>query len=177
MLGALIQICRRVVSAPWRSSGYRPERHYMRGAGPASRRKTGTEACDKPARPGTAPSTGQPELRPSHDHPSPAELDALFQQQGRPLGASPAIAWGDHEILLMSGATGRYVTLPVERRPPFPRDVLAYDTRSDSWRVVGEMPVGVVTTSATRWTNFFVIPSGETRPGVRTPRVQAIRVK
>jgi hypothetical protein len=34
---------RRFITASRRTSHYRPERHYMRGAGPASLRKTGTE--------------------------------------------------------------------------------------------------------------------------------------
>jgi hypothetical protein len=32
---------RRFITASRRTSHYRPERHYMRGAGPASLRKTG----------------------------------------------------------------------------------------------------------------------------------------
>ena len=108
--------------------------------------------------------------------PSPEELDAIFRSSGRPLGAAPAIAWGDRHILVMSGATGRYVTLPVERRPPFPRELLSFDTQTQSWSRAGRMPVGVVTTTAVRWSNRIVVPSGETRPGVRTPRVQAASV-
>ncbi len=39
MLRILMRLYRRIVAAPARSQRYRPERHYMRGAGPASLRK------------------------------------------------------------------------------------------------------------------------------------------
>jgi hypothetical protein len=31
-------------------------------------------------------------------------------------------------------------------------------------------------TSAVRWNGQVVIPSGETKPGIRTPRAQALRI-
>jgi hypothetical protein len=48
MLRALLQMYRRIITASRRSSRYRPERHYMRGAGPASLRKTGAEDDREP---------------------------------------------------------------------------------------------------------------------------------
>jgi N-acetylneuraminic acid mutarotase len=108
---------------------------------------------------------------------TPAQHDELFRNSGRPLGASPAIAWGDRHILVLSGATGRYVTLPIQQRPDFPREVLAYDTQTDRWHPAGDMPAGVVTTTAVRWRDQIVVPSGELRPGVRTPRVQAAKIE
>jgi hypothetical protein len=54
MLRMLTRLYRRIISAPWQSSPwpasrYRPERHYMRGAGPASQRKTGSGEISEPA--------------------------------------------------------------------------------------------------------------------------------
>ncbi len=46
MLRMLMRLYRRIVIAPARSQRYRPERHYMRGAGPASRRKPGSDNGD-----------------------------------------------------------------------------------------------------------------------------------
>ena len=80
-------------------------------------------------------------------------------------------------MLVLSGATGRYVTMDAPDRPLFPRDVVAYDTRADRWAKVGEMPLGVVTTTAATWRGLVVIPSGETRPGIRTPKVQGLRIE
>ncbi|MEZ6073903.1 MAG: hypothetical protein R3C10_27390 [Pirellulales bacterium] len=94
----------------------------------------------------------------------------------RPVAAATAIDVGQSHILVFSGSTGGHVTEPPQTQPPFPRTVLAYHTITDTWTTAGEMPEGVVTTTATRWGERIVIPSGETRPGVRTPRVQSARL-
>lgn len=63
-----------------------------------------------------------------------------------------------------------------DTHPGFAREVLAYDTRRDAWRVVTRSPFAPqVTTFAVKWGDAVVIPSGEIRPGVRTPAV--VRVK
>ena len=59
-----------------------------------------------------------------------------------------------------------------ETHPGFNREVLAYDTRRDAWRVVMRSPVpGQVTTVAVPWGDTIVIPNGEIRPGIRTANV------
>ncbi|MEZ6067594.1 MAG: hypothetical protein R3B90_18220, partial [Planctomycetaceae bacterium] len=105
---------------------------------------------------------------------SPVEQRSPFSLAARPLAAAPAIRLDDAHLLLFSGATGRYVTLDVQDRPNFPNDYLIYDARSDVWQLGGLMPAGVVTTTAVEWQGRIVIPSGEIRPGVRTPRVQSL---
>lgn len=106
----------------------------------------------------------------------PADLDALFGHLPRPVAAASSIAVGQSHILLFSGSSGRYVTLDVQDRPVFPKDVLSYHTISDTWVKAGEMPLPVVTTSAVAWGDRIVFPSGETRPGIRTNAVQALTV-
>lgn len=60
----------------------------------------------------------------------------------------------------------------LENHPGFGRDILAYHTITDTWTKVGVFPFNVpVTTSWVKWDNGFVIPSGEIRPGVRTPEI------
>ena len=103
------------------------------------------------------------------------DVDSIYARQPRPAAASPAIAAGDSHVLVFSGATGRYITLDLPDRPFFPADVLAYDTAADEWSIVGKMPLGVVTTAAVQWRERIVIPSGEVRPGVRTPHVQSFQ--
>ncbi len=88
------------------------------------------------------------------------------------LAAGSALAVGQSHILVFSGSTGNHGTKPVQERPPFPPTVLAYHTITDTWSAAGEMPVGVVTTEAVFYRGGIVIPSGETQPGVRTPKVQ-----
>ena len=104
------------------------------------------------------------------------DVNELYRGERWPAAAAPAIDVGQSHILVFSGATGRYVTMDVADRPLFPRDVLAYHTITDTWIHAGDMPAGVVTTSAVHWDGRIVIPSGEIRPGVRTPQVQSLVV-
>lgn len=56
--------------------------------------------------------------------------------------------------------------------PGFAREVLAFDTRREMWRVVGNTPFAPqVTTVAVPWGDAVILPSGEISPGVRTPGV------
>ncbi|MCA9270719.1 MAG: hypothetical protein KDA41_19695, partial [Planctomycetales bacterium] len=110
-----------------------------------------------------------------------ANVDALgqqawFNEQPRPVTAAVAACDERGRVLVFSGATGRYVTMAVQDRPLFPQEVLAYDPARDQWTVAGKMPQAVVTTGAERWQGRIVIASGEIRPGVRTPNVQALRL-
>lgn len=97
-----------------------------------------------------------------------------FDDQPRPAAAASAIGDGDH-VLVVSGSTGRYVTMAVRDRPPFPSEVLAYSIDSNTWSVAGRIPTPVVTTTLFEWNGRFVVVSGEVRPGVRTPAVQTMR--
>jgi len=99
-----------------------------------------------------------------------------FAGDAWPVSAAPAIGVGQSHLLVFSGSTGRYITRPLEDRPLFPNDVLAYHTITDTWIRAGEMPAGVVTTTATRWKGRIVIPTGEIKPGVRTPSVQSVKI-
>lgn len=58
------------------------------------------------------------------------------------------------------------------------QETLIYNTRNDSWTIGAKMPKGssVVTVQAVKWGDMIVIPSGETRPGVRTARVTVLKV-
>jgi cyclically-permuted mutarotase family protein len=64
-----------------------------------------------------------------------------------------------------------------ETHPGFGREVLAYDVRRDAWRVVARAPLAPqVTTVAVPWGDATVFPSGEIKPGIRTPGVMRARV-
>jgi SSS family transporter len=59
-----------------------------------------------------------------------------------------------------------------DNHPGFSRDILLYHTITDTWVKKGELPgKGQVTTSAVKWRDAIVIPSGEIRPGVRTREI------
>jgi len=98
-----------------------------------------------------------------------------FAHERWPVAAGTGVGAGDNQLLVFSGVTGRYIEEPVGRRPCVPNVILAYNTVTDTWTQLGEMPVGVVTTSAAKWGEWIVVPSGETQPGVCTNRVQAFR--
>ncbi len=58
--------------------------------------------------------------------------------------------------------------------PGFSEEVLMYNTVTDEWSVAGYIPFNVpATTTAFKWGNCVIIPSGEIKAGVRTPQILA----
>lgn len=97
----------------------------------------------------------------------------------RPAAAAPypAPATGQSSFLVMGGDDGSLVDFqPPSDHPGFPQSVLAYHTITDTWKTAMELPASHVTTSAVAWRNEWVIPSGEVRPGVRSPIVWNLKV-
>jgi N-acetylneuraminate epimerase len=85
--------------------------------------------------------------------------------------ASPAIN-KDDSLLIVSGDDGKLVDFkPLSQHPGFPKNILAYYPKTDSWRIAGEMPFSRATVPTTIWRNMAIIPNGEARPGYRTPQV------
>lgn len=105
---------------------------------------------------------------------------------------SPAPLVGG-ELLVMGGDDGGLFYRTVEvgaRHPGSTATVYAYDPAKDAWRIAGTLPVQPgpslqfqptealmppVTVSTTVWNGKVVIPSGEIRPGTRTPRVLVLQ--
>jgi len=89
---------------------------------------------------------------------------------------TPAPALGQSTFLVLGGDDGSKASFqPVALHPGFPKTILAYHTITDTWKTLGEMPAAHVTTPLVRWGEDFVMPSGEVRPGVRSPAVWALR--
>lgn len=87
---------------------------------------------------------------------------------------SPAPVIGN-EILLLPGDDGSLAGFqPVAKHPGFARRTLVYDLQLNQWREGGKVPFAHVTTSCVRWQQRLVVPSGEVRPGVRSPAVWSI---
>ncbi|MHC4355206.1 MAG: sodium:solute symporter family protein, partial [Planctomycetota bacterium] len=87
---------------------------------------------------------------------------------------TPAVAAGQSHILVFGGDHGKYATRNLElmdRHPGFSTDILAYHTITDTWAKAGTLPAGHVTATAVMWNDTVVIPSGEVRPGTRSPKV------
>ncbi|MBF9252699.1 sodium/solute symporter [Pontibacter sp. 172403-2] len=53
----------------------------------------------------------------------------------------------------------------------FSKDIYLYNTVTDSWTKGGTLPASHVTTFAAQWGDDVLIPSGEVKPGVRTPAI------
>ncbi|MGH9936175.1 MAG: sodium:solute symporter family transporter, partial [Blastocatellia bacterium] len=89
---------------------------------------------------------------------------------------TPAATFGKSQILIFGGDDGSKAGFqPVQDHPGFARRVLAFHTGSNKWTEAGEGEAAHVTTAMTAWRGGFVIPSGEVRPGVRSPAVWFIR--
>jgi SSS family transporter len=82
----------------------------------------------------------------------------------RPVAGAPAAAVGGTHVLVLGGEDGTNTAR---------REVLAYETVTDTWRTLGALPQGVMATSAVTWRRqvsgspvaSIVIPGGADRPG------------
>ncbi len=61
--------------------------------------------------------------------------------------------------------------------PGFTKDIISYNTQTDEWTKIGDMPFDApVTTTVFKWKNRVIIPSGEIKAGVRTPHILAVDI-
>ncbi len=108
-----------------------------------------------------------------------------------PLAAAPTPAYpaGQSHLLLFGGDDGANAARVAELKdahPGFSNNVLAYNTLTDAWSVMGAMPADTkpdavenphgsvyapVTTPLVIWNNKVVLPGGEARPAVRSKKV------
>ena len=63
-----------------------------------------------------------------------------------------------------------------DEHPGFPKEALVYHTITDTWTSAGAIPRNHVTTIAVEWDGAVIIPSGEVRPRVRSPKVWSVRL-
>ncbi len=63
-----------------------------------------------------------------------------------------------------------------EKHPGFSKDVLCFDPSTREWRVMGTMPLSLVTTGMARWGDEIVIAGGEDHPAHRSAKVIAARI-
>jgi len=100
---------------------------------------------------------------------------------------SPAVPLGQSHFAVVGGDDGANAFRVAELKddhPGFPADILCYHLVTDTWITAGEFPKRVedglwapVTTNTAWWHDGYVVPSGEARPGVRTPQVVWARPK
>jgi SSS family transporter len=83
----------------------------------------------------------------------------------------PAAALGQTHLAIFGGDDGSRAHLPPNpNHPGFLTDVLLYHTLTDTWALAGHTPAPRVTTPLVPWQGGFVVPSGEVRPGLRSPQ-------
>ncbi|MGX5820314.1 sodium:solute symporter family transporter [Chitinophaga lutea] len=107
------------------------------------------------------------------------------------LAAAPTPAYnaGQSHMLLFGGDDGAYASKVSDLKdahPGFRQEILAYNTLTDAWSVMGKMPVQLqpdaadnphasryapVTTPLVVWNGNIVLPGGEARPAVRSRKV------
>ena len=95
----------------------------------------------------------------------------------RPSVAAPSPAPVIHSMLLLAGGDDGSLAGKVtpEKHPGFPSHILALDLASTNWVSFGEVPASRATLPTVEWNGACILPSGEMRPGVRSPQVWMLR--
>jgi N-acetylneuraminic acid mutarotase len=88
-----------------------------------------------------------------------------------PVAAAPSPAPVDASgVYLLGGDDGSQVGSDPRRHRGFNQQVIRFDRRSAKWVEAGDSPAPRVTVPCVEWRDVWVIPSGEMRPGVRSPK-------
>ena len=85
---------------------------------------------------------------------------------------------GQSHIFILGGADGSLFYKADELKdnhPGFPKRALAYHTITDTWIDAGQIPANHVTTTAVKWDDSIIVPSGEIRPRVRSPKIWEVK--
>ena len=91
-----------------------------------------------------------------------------------PVAASPSPAPADATgFFLLGGDDGAQVRVPPEKHRGFSPTVTRFDLKSGEWVAGAELKAPRVTVPCVPWNGSWVVPSGEVRPGVRSPEVWA----
>lgn len=89
-----------------------------------------------------------------------------------PVAAAPSPAPTDAAgFFVLGGDDGAQVGVAPDRHRGFTRTILRYDAKADRWSAAGEMAAPRVTVPCVAWGQAWVVPSGEVRPGIRSPAV------
>jgi N-acetylneuraminic acid mutarotase len=86
--------------------------------------------------------------------------------------AAPSPAPADAEgFYVLGGDDGSQIGVAPESHRGFNRTILRYDLAKDRWNDAGEIPAPRVTAPCVSGFGGWIVPSGEMRPGVRSPEV------
>jgi N-acetylneuraminate epimerase len=91
-----------------------------------------------------------------------------------PVAAAPSPAPVDASgYYLLGGDDGTQVGVAPDKHRGFGKQVLRYDLKTAKWVDAGELSAPRVTVPLVAWGKAWVVPSGEMRPGIRSPDVWA----
>ncbi|HUR53885.1 MAG TPA: hypothetical protein VMZ71_07125, partial [Gemmataceae bacterium] len=89
-----------------------------------------------------------------------------------PVAASPSPAPSDETgFFVLGGDDGSQVGVGPDKHRGFSRTVVRFDAKTGEWVPAGELAAARVTVPCVVWGMSWVVPSGEVRPGVRSPEV------
>jgi solute:Na+ symporter, SSS family len=84
---------------------------------------------------------------------------------------SPAPSLGQSHLLVLGGNDSSQVDVKPAEHTGFSRDVLSYNTITDTWVSLDRLPFSLVTTPAVIRGDRITIPGGEKQPGIRSNEV------
>jgi len=90
---------------------------------------------------------------------------------------SPAFNFGTSHLVIAGGLeAGTLKHTDPSSHPGFWDTMIGFNVKSGAWSEMGDMPLGYsrVTAPSVYWKKHWIVPSGEKRPGVRSPEVFAI---
>jgi N-acetylneuraminic acid mutarotase len=111
--------------------------------------------------------------------------------EARSAAPSMAVPMGASSLLMLGGVSVEFLRKQVVARPEingqgmehpgFPASILSYNTVKDQWAEAGSLPLAgtfaPVTTPVVFWDNKVIIPTGEIKPGVRSPQVLIVEME
>ncbi len=77
-------------------------------------------------------------------------------------------------FFVVGGDDGMQWSTAHDKHAGFNSGILKYTAKADKWETAGEWKTPRVTAVCVRWADAWVIPSGEVKPGVRSPAVSAL---
>ncbi len=64
------------------------------------------------------------------------------------------------------------------QHPGFSKEVMQYNIKTDTWKIIDSIPFNTpVTTTAVKWKSCVLIPSGEIKAGVRSPKILSVKIQ
>jgi N-acetylneuraminic acid mutarotase len=102
----------------------------------------------------------------------PARGWSRIADRPHPVTAAPSPAPTDATgIYILGHDDGSQLTTPPDHHPGFNNTIIHYNPRANRWTTAGHVPAPRVTTPCVRWHDSWTIPTGEARPGVRSPEI------